>query len=571
MKGIVHSQGRILILSILLWTQAEAQRVSFTLRNEPVEHAFSAIQQQVKYRFIYTEEMVQHLPPVFVVVNKLALPAALNQLFSRLPLTYSLEDDLIFIRQPSTPTLPQAGEVTGRITDDSGQPIAGATIAVKGSQKATSSDSNGEFILADMKPGDVLVVSSIGYRTVETEVRGRRFIAIQLSIAVNVLDETVIRGYYMTSRRLNTGAVSKVTGETISRQPVNNPLQALEGRVPGLVVSQVTGMPGGRIDVQLRGQNSIASGNNPLFIVDGVPVSATPLTSSNYFGSQVGGNPFSSFAPGDIESIEVLKDADATAIYGSRGANGVILITTKKGKEGKTTVTAEVYSGAGKVTRQMHLLNTPEYLAMRHEAFANDGASPQFIDLDVNGTWDTSRYTDWQKVLIGGTMHVTNAQLSFSGGSQATQFLLGGGYYREGTVLPGNFSDGKASVHFNLHHSSENRKLALTLSASYVAEQSKLPYSDITAMTLLPPDAPPVFDSTGGLNWGPLYFDNPFAYLRQKMHGRTDNMVSNFVASYQLLPSLQFKASTGFTSFRVDQTGLQPLSTFHPLFGFKWS
>jgi len=269
-------------------------------------------------------------------------------------------------------------------------------------------------------------------------------------------------GYYDVKKREATGNISRVMANEIAKQPISNPLAALQGRVPGLEITQQTGVPGGNFKVQIRGQNSIRSiGNDPLFIVDGVPYTNTPMS----FGetSQLilvnGTSPLNSINPSDIESIEVLKDADATAIYGSRGANGIILITTKKGQAGKTKVDFNFYSGAGKVASKMDLLNTQQYLQMRKEAFINDNQIPDVTNARDALLWDTTRNTDWQKVLIGGTAKTLDAQVSLSGGNKNIQFLIGGGYHRETTVFPGNGADQRISTHFSLTNTSDNQRL----------------------------------------------------------------------------------------------------------------
>jgi TonB-dependent SusC/RagA subfamily outer membrane receptor len=227
------------------------------------------------------------------------------------------------------------------------------------------------------------------------------------------LDETVVKGYYNTTERLNTGDVTTVKGETINEQPVSDPILALEGRVPGLYIQQTSGVPGAYSTIMLRGQNFIHNPNNPyyndndpLYVVDGVPYSSTTLTNNALGGGVLGEpmngvgagmSPFNYLNPADIESIAVLKDADATAIYGSRGANGVILITTKKGRAGNAKFDVNVYSGMGQVTKTFDFLNTQQYLQMRHTAFANDGLTPGSTDYDVNGVWDSTRYTNWAK------------------------------------------------------------------------------------------------------------------------------------------------------------------------------
>ena len=317
--------------------------------------------------------------------------------------------------------------------------------------------------------------------------------------------------------RLNTGDVSTISAQTIAEQPISNPLEAMEGRTPGIVITQQTGITGGGFFVQIRGQNSISSGNNPLYIVDGIPYPSVPLSAyETSSGTTNGGNPLSSLNPSDIESISILKDADATAIYGSRGANGVVLITTKKGKSGATKTDAAFYMGTGHITRGMDMLNTPEYLQMRNEAFINDGEIPTVATAPDLLAWDSSRYTNWEKTLIGGNSEIIDAQASLSGGSTNTQFLFGLGYHHETTVFPGDFGNNRMSGHLNLNHSSADQKLKLSLFANYSLFNNHLMGGDPTVEALTtPPDSPPPYDSTGKINWAGGTFDNPYGGLLQ--------------------------------------------------------
>src|SRR5690606_3182091 len=212
----------------------------------------------------------------------------------------------------------------------------------------------------------------------------------------------------------------------------------------------------------------------------------------------------------DIESIEVLKDADATAIYGSRGANGVILITTKKGGDEHTSVDVNVYSGIGDVANRVRLLNTEQYLEMRNEAFANDGLSPTAVDYDVNGVWDQSRYTDWQQVFIGGTANFTNAQFSLSGGSASTKLLFGAGYNKQTTVFPGDMNYRRGSVNISLSHVSTDSKFTFDFRASLGTQASNMIDTQFTQwMYQLAPNAPALYDDEGGLNWENGTWANP--------------------------------------------------------------
>src|SRR5690606_13859451 len=199
---------------------------------------------------------------------------------------------------------------------------------------------------------------------------------------------------------------------------------------------------GGAFEIKIRGQNSIrATGNDPLYVIDGVPYASNTLGDVQTSGSILPGSglsPLSALNGSDIHSIEIIKEAAATAIYGSRGANGVVLITTKKGTYGATKMNMVVSTSLGTVANRMDMLKTEEYITMRREAYANDGIDPlPFNAYDVNGTWDTSRYTDWQEELIGKTAYITDVQGSISGGSEKTQFLIRGGMNKQTTVFPG--------------------------------------------------------------------------------------------------------------------------------------
>src|SRR5690606_12762605 len=192
----------------------------------------------------------------------------------------------------------------------------------------------------------------------------------------------------------------------------------------------------------------------------------------------------------DIESVEILKDADATAVYGSRGANGVVLITTKNGSLGETRVDVNFQHGIGKVPHFMDLLNINQYMEMRNEAFANDGIEPSIFDYDVNGTWNPSRDVDWQKRLLGGTAETTNVNISIFGGSQNTQFRFNGGYYRETTVFPGNFAYQRGSGQLNVNQVSENQKFKANFSINFSKDENNLLGKDLTSLALtLPPNA----------------------------------------------------------------------------------
>jgi TonB-dependent SusC/RagA subfamily outer membrane receptor len=456
----------LLLLGAALHVSATglSQKVTLSLDKVPVQKVFTEVFRQTGVSIVYQESLFSALAPVSIHVKDATVQEVLDKCLSGQPFDYSFEGNLIVIKQKTGSTLKSADslsttppiDIRGHVTDSLGNPLVGASVTVKGSKKGTVTDANGDFALPGVKDNAVLVISYTGYTSKQLKVNGNNAIAVFLDKSHSLLDEVQIIAYGTTTVRLNTGDISTVTNKVIEEQPISNPLEALEGRMPGVYIQQTSGVSGGGFNIQILGQNSLRNtngnnGNLPFYIVDGVPFSSSSLDANTLVGGSIVPltSPLNSINPSDIASIEVLKDADATAIYGSRGANGVVLITTKKGKAGKTKFDLTAYQGAGKVTRMMNLLNTPQYLSMRIEALKNSNLWPvdssiyQYIpDVFV---WDTSRYTNWQKSLIGGTAHTTNVQASISGGSSNTQFLLSGGYFNQSTVFPGNFNDQKGS------------------------------------------------------------------------------------------------------------------------------
>lgn len=463
----------------------------------------------------------------------------------------------------------QQSQITGTVTDGT-VPLAGVSISVKGKPIGVSSDYDGKYSITAQR-GDVLIFSYLGFKTLTIPVTDRKTINVQMREDATALQEIKINaGYYAVKNSERTGSISKISSKDIEKQPVTNVFAAMQGRMAGVNITQNTGVAGGGFDIQIRGQNSLRSdGNRPLYIIDGVPYSSDAV-GSDLTGIVLPGptSPLNSINPTDIESIEVLKDADATAIYGSRGANGVVLITTKKGKEGKTKFSANVSGGFGTVTRMMKLMNTQQYLQMRREAFINDGIPYGPADYDVNGTWDQNRYTDWQKELIGGTSELNDVQASVSGGSSQTQFLLNGNFHKETTVFPGDYHYRKGNLHANLNHESENKKFRINFSMGYTTQENNQPGIDITQQViLLPPNAPALYDAQGNLNWENSTWNNPMSNLEGKYLSKSNDLFANSLLSYTILPGLVAKTSFGFTDTRFEDSRTQPSTMYDPAYG----
>lgn len=485
---------------------------------------------------------------------------------------FTLGSNLALANKPLRPMLSarQQNQISGIITDGS-NPLPGVTISLKGSKNTTVlSDFDGKYNLS-ASPVDTLMVSFIGFKTAIVPINYRKTINIQLQEDATMLQEVRINaGYYSVKESERTGSISKITAKDIEKQPVSNVLATMQGRMAGVDITQDGGTAGGGFQIKIRGLNSLReNGNEPLYIIDGVPYSSETIGYSNTTsGVPTPTSPLNSINPNDIESIEVLKDADATAIYGSRGANGVVLITTKKGQAGKTKITVSSSSGFGKVTEMMDLMNTQQYLEMRRQGFANDGvASYPYWAYDINGTWDQNRYTDWQEELLGGTAVITNLQTSVSGGSDLTQYLLSGTYRTETTVLPADFEYDKGAVHFNMNHSSADKKFKLIFSGGYTSQDNTQAATDLTRTARnLAPNAPALYDADGNLNFENGSFQNPLAGLRGFTTAKTDDLVTNTVLSYQVAPNCELKANLGFTDLKNSEQRILPSTMYDPIY-----
>ncbi len=470
----------------------------------------------------------------------------------------------------------QTLKVSGTITDANGA-LPGVSVTVKGKPSGTVSGLNGKYTIV-VASNDMLVFSFLGYKTAAIPVDGRSQIDVQLQEDMTALQEVQINaGYYSVKESERTGNISKITSSVIEKQPVSNPLAAMQGHLSGVNIVQSTGVPGGGFNIEIRGKNFINGVSDPLFIIDGVPYSSQSLGSKNVSGQIISGNisPLNAINPNDIQSIEVLKDADATAIYGSRGANGVVLITTKRGRVGKTEFKANISSTMGRVSNFLELMNTEQYLEVRREGITNDGFGP-FLDSpafdffwpDVK-SWDNTRYTDWQKELIGGTAYRNNTQLSASGGSNQTQFLISGEYQKETTVFPGDSNYKKASVHSNVNHQSSDNRFKINLSTIYTDEKNQLPKTDFTFTAYtLEPNAPKLYDDEGFLNWENNTWDNPLASLEEIYEVKINTLIANAGISYMVFPNLEFKTSLGFNRYDLESYSTLPSSSRNPRFGF---
>lgn len=465
--------------------------------------------------------------------------------------------------------IPQSS-ITGTVKDVQGV-MPGVTVSVQGKSVSTISDENGQFSIAASE-GDVLVFAYVGYATYSWKVTTAITVDVVLQEDATALQEvTVNAGYYTVKDKERTGSIAKITAKDIENQPVTNVLAAMQGRMAGVNITQTTGTPGGGFEVQIRGQNSLRlNGNAPLYVIDGVPYSADPIgigVNSAVLPTQP--NPLNSINPDQIASIEVLKDADATAIYGSRGANGVVLITTKKGTVGKTSYQVRATSGVASVAQRLDLLSTEDYLTMRREAYANDGITtlPATAN-DVNGTWMADKHTDWQDVLLGSDAQLTDVNASVSGGSKQTQFLLSGNYNLQESVLPKSFAYQKGNVLVNVNHLSEDERFSATFSMNHTIQDNEQPRLEVLREVIaLAPNAPDLYTETGGINWENNTFNNPLRNFEGRYSAKTTDWIASGVLRYRLAKGLQLQSGFGFTQLFHKERTPSPHTSMNPAQG----
>ena len=521
-----------------------AQSITLSVKNEKLEIVMRLLEQQSPIHFLYTTEHLKKALPVTLEITKVTLDEALVRCFAAQPLNYQREGKQVIISAGPLKLPSGERELKGHVIDENGEGLPGITVRVANTSLSAPTALDGSFVLTGVPEQFTLIVTGAEIEKQQIVVRDLRKITIRTQRITGLLEETVVKGYYTTSRKLNTGTVSTLTAKQITTQPVANPLAALQGRLPGLFITQYTGLPGAQFSVQIRGRNSIQSGNEPLYVVDGVIYGSDNLTQSSFH--QVN-NAFSTLVPDDIDRIEVLKDADATALYGSRGANGVILITTKKGKAGRTKVEVNIGNGIGRPTGFVNYLSRDQYLAMRHEAFSNDNVTPTRADAGDLFIFDTTRQTNWKNQLIGKSADQLNTQIRVSGGSERNTFSVSGNYYKEQTVFGGDFGNQRFAMSTALGTSTANKRWTADFTSIIGQETNHLPVNDPVQSLTLIPHAPYPFNPDGTFNWGEPGWSylNPEALKRQTYHSTVLRLNNSATIIGRLAEGLNFRMNGG--------------------------
>lgn len=558
------------------------QKISFSLEKQRIKSILHTIEKAADVKFTYSPQLIPTNQRLSLTVRNETLSQVLDRLLKPLDVGYEVMGrNIVLNRQLTLRPLPAAGEsdnvhaslkislpgpvilqtVSGTVTDEGGNGLPGVSVVMKGTQSGTNTDASGRFQLSVPDAQTVLVFSFVGYLTKEITVGNQTLINVTLAIDTKSLDEVVVIGYGTQKKRDLTGSVSSVSSKDIERVPVVGLDHALQGRAAGVFVSNNNANPGGEVNIRIRGINSIQGNNEPLYVIDGY----------------IGGN-INTVSPTDIESIEVLKDASATSIYGARGANGVVLVTTKKGKKGLTKFNFDTFLGFQTRSKKIDLMEARDYANFINAIDASRGLQPTYPaveNLPYNTNWQDMAYrtAPWQQY-----------SLSASGGAENINFYVSGAYINQQGILQETGYD-RMNIRANLDAKVSKRiNVGARLGYSRInrtvqsGEEIRNVDSDIGYLVSRGLSFQPTataYDAAGNLLPTILDYDGqtrtiPLFELRNVHQMRHENNINgNLFAEIQLSKSLKFRSTYGFDVLDRKQNRYNPSTVWTTTGGFQ--
>lgn len=609
-----HKILLVLLLSSMACFKAVAQKVSMDFRQVSLAKVFDAITRQTGLTVAYSRPTVNPDELVTVRADKEELSVVLDKLLSGKNVTYEISGKKVYLKAQNTSEAVQQGgkkkRLSGVVVDETGMPVIGVSVLVKGTTNGVITDLDGNYHLADVPENSWIVFSYIGYQAVELKANGKGLDKVILKEDNELLDEVVVVGYGVQKKRDVTTAIASIRASDLKGQPVTSMAEAMVGKMPGVQVSQSTGAPGSSLQIKVRGTGTITAGTSPLYVVDGVPLAKEQLNTFNM---------------NDVESIEVLKDASSAAIYGSRGSNGVVLITTKKGQEGRATVSYNGYYGWQTVSKKIDMLNAYEYADL-----VNDARNNTYVDKmeSINrkriaqnqqpltfGITDSNAIrlqntgndyntivpveilpylrgeqglvdTDWQDEIFR-TAGMQNHSVSVSGGTQKVKYYASVDYLsQDGVIINSDFT--RYSSRFNLDVTEGIFKFGLSLNPSVTIENavnSDGAYNSngggIVASALHSAPIFPVYNADGSFcfaqnAWSPntqttlengtvkkgnsqTQVWNPVALaLLQKDETKASRIFGNVYGEVAFIPELKYRANFGVDIYSSSQDTFRP-------------
>ncbi|MBW6537600.1 MAG: SusC/RagA family TonB-linked outer membrane protein, partial [Mariniphaga sp.] len=502
------------LMQVSATVYSQATKFSFRAENKQVVEVLRQIEEKSDFRFFFLREQVDVERKVTVTAREATVEQILDELFRGEPVSYEFANEaLIVLTRSGNPLGSVSGylegnmqqpAISGTVTDESGQPLPGVTVLVKGTTQGTVTNSDGNYSLTNIPENATLVFSFVGMLTEEIEVGNQSSIYVSMKVDAIGIEEVVAIGYGTMRKSDLTGSVAQVKTESLEAIPVYNMEQALKSQAAGVTVRQNSGKPGGRIEVTIRGGNSMIGDNQPLYVVDGFPITGD----------------ISFLNPSDIESVDILKDASATAIYGARGANGVVIITSKRGRIGQESrIEINSMSGVAVESNRYEMLDAKQYAEVANEWLKNSGREPYFNLNDVQNPG-----TNWQDFIFRNTM-INNHTLTFSGSTSKTRFSLSGNFYdQEGIIKYTGVK--KGTFRLNLDHEF-NKIISLAVNLNLSRSETKNRPTDagtfgntMLSGALSAPPTIPVYDENGDVIrigqayiWSEAQMNNPAVYF----------------------------------------------------------
>ncbi|WP_235941826.1 SusC/RagA family TonB-linked outer membrane protein [Cyclobacterium roseum] len=532
-----------------------------------LEEIFQAVEGKTDYQFVFPEEILTNTARLQLKskrqsVNELLLDIALGA-----NLKFKQVDNSIYVaRGNQTPEEPieiliENRPITGKVIDSNGEGIPGVTVLVEGTTSGTATNIDGEFTI-NVPDGGVLVFSFIGYESQRVEVGNQTSLNITLMEDQSSLEEVVVVGYGTQKKSDLTGSISSIKGDAVKEFPITSIDQAIQGRAAGVQVTQASAAPGGGVSVRIRGSNSINSGSEPLYVIDGFPI--YPDNSAyGVGGSRQPSNVMATINPNDIESIEILKDASATSIYGSRGSNGVVLITTKRGKSGESRIDYEASMSVQNISNPIGVLNGKDYATYLNTMEQSQGGAPIYTQSEIEAIGEGTNWLDE----ITRTGLISSHQLSFTGGNEKTQYAVVGNYFdNEGIIENTDFK--RYGIRLNLDNKALNDRLTINSSWSINRTQSNNAPTDrggpggiiITALGLDPTVPVRNEDGTYALaSYDGRFLTNPLQELQYVTDRDINNRIlGNTSLTYKISEGLNFKTSIGADILSAGRTTFFP-------------
>ncbi|MDI9859368.1 SusC/RagA family TonB-linked outer membrane protein [Flectobacillus roseus] len=559
-----------------------SQKVNLTIENRDLKDIMSVLESQTNIKFTYRPKILTTTKYSFSF-NQTLLSDALNKIFLPLGLTYRVISNQVILTKESeqltTSSVLPVGQdmvfqtVTGKVTDENGNPMAGVTVLIQGTQKGTNTDSKGNYKISIENEKAILLFSFIGYKKQAVVVGSRSVINVSMVADNTSLEEVVVVGYGELKKSDVTGSVSKLKVDGNEDKPIASVDQLIQGRVSGVQITQNSGAPGSGMTFLIRGASSVTGSNQPLIILDGYPIetdqrSLTPNTGSSFWETSVPPtNPLAAINPNDIESIEVLKDASSTAIYGSRGANGVVLITTKRGKNNRDQFSYSFRTDFSRLPRTIDVLRTPEFIQYANEGAINSKRDSVYKAAQIPDLLKTDSY--WQDAVVQQGVSQDH-QLSFTGGDEKTKYSISGNYFtQQGIIKNAQFDRG--SIRINLDRQvlpklkvsgSFNGTISVDRSSQQSNSNGDQSGSVITGALRYRPIVP-IFATEGDDDPNIGAEGNPLTIISLgKNISRSNVVLANLKATYTIVKDLTFLVNTGVNNTNARRDNFQPFGTF---------